>query len=238
MEILSGGKIDEQRDIVLRRLYSQGLFQSRHTVPQEVVAHMGAMQAQDFGMCLWAVGSRIPDCTLAQVESEFNRGNILRTHALRPTWHLVAARDIRWIIALSAPQILSSISSRQKELGLTEAIFSKTVRILNEGLKGNHSLSRNEIARLLTDEGINVKENRLSHLLARVEVEGLICSGPIKRNKTTYALLSERVPASPTFTKEEALEELAKRYFSSRGPATVADFAWWSGLTARDPNGI
>lgn len=195
---------------------------------------MGAMQAQDFGMSFWAIGSRIQGSTFAQVEQAYNRGDILRTHALRPTWQLVTAEDIRWIISLTRPQILSSIRSRQKELGLTEAVFNKTARILEMAMKGNHHLTREEIGGLLSGEGVDLKDNRLSHLLMWAELEGLICSGPLKRNKITYALFSERVPKSAPISKEEALEKLAKRYFSSRYPATLADFTWWSGLTARD----
>jgi Winged helix DNA-binding domain len=42
------------------------------------------------------------------------------------------------------------------------------------------------------------------------------------------------VPAAKTRAREEALAELARRYFYSRGPATLADFGWWSGLAAAD----
>lgn len=66
------------------------------------------------------------------------------------------------------------------------------------------------------------------------ELDGLICSGIIKKKKQTYALLEERVPLKKILYRDEALAELAKRYFTSRGPATVQDFAWWSGLSMSD----
>jgi len=62
----------------------------------------------------------------------------------------------------------------------------------------------------------------------------LICSGPRKGKQFTYALLDERAPATKPLPRDEALAELVKRYFITRGPATVQDFSWWSGLTVKD----
>jgi hypothetical protein len=42
------------------------------------------------------------------------------------------------------------------------------------------------------------------------------------------------LPASRRLTRDEALSELTRRYFTSHGPATLKDFAWWSGLPAVD----
>ena len=68
------------------------------------------------------------------------------------------------------------------------------------------------------------------HLLEHAELDRVICSGPRKENQFTYALFDER--ASPkTMERDEALAELTKRFFTSRGPATIYDFAWWSGLS-------
>ena len=35
-------------------------------------------------------------------------------------------------------------------------------------------------------------------------------------------------------SREEALNPLTLRYFKSRGPATLQDFVWWSGLTVSE----
>jgi hypothetical protein len=42
------------------------------------------------------------------------------------------------------------------------------------------------------------------------------------------------VSRSTSLEREAALFELARRYFTTRGPATVDDFSWWSGLTKTD----
>ena len=68
----------------------------------------------------------------------------------------------------------------------------------------------------------------------RAELDGIVCSGVRKGNQFTYALLDERVPPTNFITQDEALAELTKRYFTSRGPATLKDFSTWSGLTLTD----
>ena len=71
-------------------------------------------------------------------------------------------------------------------------------------------------------------------LLMRAELDAVICSGALRGKQHTYALLDERAPQAKTLERDEALAELAGRYFASHGPATLKDFVWWSGLTAAD----
>ena len=63
-----------------------------------------------------------------------------------------------------------------------------------------------------------------------MEIEGLLCSGEMQGREATWALLSERVPTICSLTPEEALKQLALKYFRSHSPASLEDFVWWSGL--------
>jgi hypothetical protein len=74
------------------------------------------------------------------------------------------------------------------------------------------------------------------HILFALAHERLICFGARRDKKPTFVLLDEWVPPSAPKVREEALAELAKRYLTSHGPATIADFAWWSGLTMKEAN--
>jgi hypothetical protein len=216
------------------RLISQKVASSEFKTPSEIVRWMGAMQAQDFAMAKWAIGVRLNNPTDKKVESAFNNGEILRTHVLRPTWHLVSADDIFWMLQLSASKIKSSLKSRHNQLELTESIISKSNLIIEKSLSKGSSLTRDELADEFHKAGIKTDENRLSHILFCSELEGIVCSGPIKNNKLTYALLHERVLVKKELSKDESLAELAKRYFRSRCPATLEDFIWWSNLTIRE----
>lgn len=81
-------------DIITRRLHNQQIARTNFMQPQQIVAWMGAMQAQEYAMAKWAIGLRLQGSKEASIESAFNRGDILRTHLLRPTWHFVSPADI------------------------------------------------------------------------------------------------------------------------------------------------
>lgn len=196
-----------------------------------IVARMGCLQSQDFHMAKWALGVRNPQLTEASIDADFNEGKVLRTHVLRPTWHFVLPADIRWMLRLTAPRIRAFCKGLYRKLEIDEAVLKRSKRILEKTLATEGFCTREQIAARLVKGKVNTDDIRLAFLLMDAELEGLICSGPRQGKQFTYALLEERVPAAPTYPDEsEAIAELAKRYFTTRGPATLQDFAWWSGL--------
>lgn len=216
------------------RLFNQQIAAPQFKTAKELVGWMGAMQAQDFPMSKWAVGLRLLHSTETEIEAAFNRGEILRTHLMRPTWHLVSPDDIYWMLELTAPQIKSLNKSRNRELELTETVLKKSREIIQLLLEGNRAMTREELGAHLNQAGIKTNENRLSHILMEAEISGLICSGPIRQKKHTHMLLEERVPKKQHLPKEESLALLARKYFASHSPATLPDFVWWSGLPVSD----
>jgi Winged helix DNA-binding domain len=216
------------------RLNNQRIIGSSFSHPSDVVAHMGAMQAQDCVMTKWALGVRIPQMTERVVEDAINAGSIVRTHILRPTWHLVAAKDIRWMLALTAPHVSRLVTYTYRQLELTESILNQAISVMAKLLEGHNYLTRAELMAELGKEGIPTNDLRSAHLMFHAELNGIVCNGPMKGKQITYALMDERVPLSPALARDEALGQLAKRFFVSHGPATLADFAWWSGLKITD----
>lgn len=215
-------------DIAAIRLQAQQISGTRLKGAAETVSWMGALQAQDFNMSKWAIGARLPGITERGVEVALENGSILRTHLLRPTWHLVSAGDIRWMLALTGPRIKAGMASRNRQLGLTPEIFSHSNKTIEKALAKDGHQTREELVAQLHKAGIATDNNRASHLLMHAELEGLICSGKAKGKAQTYALLDERVAETKTLHQEEALASLAQTYFTSRGPATIYDFSWWS----------
>lgn len=218
------------------RLLNQQLLNPQFTHPKELVSWMGAMQAQNYSMVRWAVGMRLKSATLQTVEEALQKGEILRTHVMRPTWHLVAAEDIRWMLKLSAQRIISANESYAKgyDLEITEEMYAKSYHLLEKILCGKKSLTRQEIADHFNRSGIVVDNNRMNRFMARAEQMGIVCSGEDKGGKYTYMLLEERVAPVPEITKDEALARLARSYFRSHAPAVLQDFIWWSGLSVSE----
>ncbi len=216
------------------RLISQQIMRSKFESAKDIVAWMGAMQAQDFNMAKWAIGLRLKKVTEKDIDAAINSAEIIRTHVLRPTWHFVAAGDIYWMVQLTAPRIIASMKGRNKQLELTDKIYKKSFTVIGKVLRDDNHLTRKELVSELNKAKIATNENRSSHILFHAELEGIICSGKMKGRQTTYALLEERIPKPKPLKKEEALFKLAKKYFESHCPATLPDFVWWSGLTATD----
>jgi hypothetical protein len=213
------------------RLASHQLLATQLHAPEAAVAWLGAVQAQDFSMAKMAIGIRLASATSTTVTEDFDRGNFLRTHVLRPTWHFVSPENIRWMLALSAAKIIASARSRDRDLEITEALYSKANRTISRALEGNKNLTRDELAAELKQAKINADTSRMYHFTMRAELEGIVCSGAVQGKKQTYALLSERAPAARILPREESLARLADIYFRSHSPATLQDFAWWSGLS-------
>jgi len=221
-------------DLVGRRLVNQRLIAARDTSPESVVTGLGAVQAQDYLGAKWAVAQRAGACTDAAVEDALDRGAILRTHVLRPTWHFVAPADIRWLLALTAPRVHALNAPYNRQTGLDARAFTRGDAALAKALQGQHYLTRDELRAVLREAGVAADGLRLALLLMHAELEGVICSGPRRGKQFTYAALDERAPATPALQRDEALAELARRYFASHGPARPRDLAWWSGLRVTD----
>ncbi|MEO8413932.1 MAG: winged helix DNA-binding domain-containing protein [Ginsengibacter sp.] len=222
------------RDIANYRLMSQQIEGTKFKAAKDLVSWMGAMQAQDYSMAKWGIGMRLLTATENNIDEAIDSGEIIRTHVLRPTWHFVSAGDIYWMLELTGPAIKALAKSREKQLDLTEKIFSKSNAVIEKALRNGKHLTRDELKTVLRKNKIAVDNSRASHLFLRAELEGIICSGIHKEKKFTHALLGDRVLKTKKIHKEEALAMLAQRYFTSHAPATLQDFTWWSGLSAKN----
>jgi hypothetical protein len=221
-------------DIAQQRLYNQHISRQIFTQPYELVKYLGAVQAQDYGSAKWGLGLRLQNGRDETIEKAVAEGSIIRLHVLRPTWHFVSPADARWMLDLTAPRIYAASASQNRLLQLDSAIFKRSNDALAKALSGGGQLPRAELIGVLEKAGIKTSDQRFIHLLMRAELDKVICSGARQGKQFSYALFDDRVPAGTPLIKDEALAQLAKRYFVSRGPATLRDFSWWSGLAAAD----
>jgi hypothetical protein len=226
--------VREGGSIAQRRLRTQRLAGAGFGSPADVVRWFGAVQAQDYAGALWAVGMRTTEATAADVEQAIAARAIVRTWPLRGTIHLVAPEDLRWMLTHFAPRTIARAAPRFRQLELDAPVLAKSASILVRALQGGRQLSRPRLYALLERAGIATRDNRGLHILWRCAHDGLICFAAREGKQPAFALLDEWVPPGKTLDRDEALAELARRYFTSHGPATIADFTWWSGLSAAD----
>lgn len=221
-------------NVAQQRLLNQRLIGAPFKRPEDVVQWLGAVQSQDYPGAKWALGQRTRGATDTAIEKAFAKGTILRTHVMRPTWHFVMPADIRWMLALTAPRVNATMAYYYRQAEVDEALVRRSNAVMKKVLRGGKQLTRTELGRALEKAGISATGPRLGFLTARAELDAVICSGALRGKQHTYALLEERVPQTKALIRDEALVELTRRYFTSHGPAQLADFVWWSGLTMVD----
>jgi hypothetical protein len=217
-------------DVARARLATQRLVPPYYASPTDVVRGLVAVQAQDYNAGLWAIGQRTADATRADVERALADREIVRTWPMRGTLHIVARDDVRWLTALLATRVLKRAAYRHRQLDLDAKTFAKARAVFEKHLAGGSSLTRPELYAILTRAKIAPGDQRGPHILTTLAMEGLLCHGAHRGKQPTFTLLDEWVPASRMIDGDEAIAELARRYFRSHGPATADDFAWWTGL--------
>ena len=220
--------------IARRRLRTQRIAGPGFATPADVVAWFGAVQAQDFAAALWAIGLRTKNATERLVEQAIADRTIVRTWPLRGTLHFVAPADVRWMLTSLAPRVIARAATRFRQLELDAAAFTRSRKVLVKALEGGRRLTRPAIYQRLEAASIATRNSRGLHILFCLAHDGLICFGAHEGRQPTFALLDEWVSPAKPLDRDEALAELARRYFTSHGPATVKDFGWWSGLGAAD----
>ncbi len=223
---------DPRSELLAARLAAQRIAPPRGRRVADVVAWMGAIQAQDYLASLWAVALRLPGAiTEAQVEQAIAGGEIVRVHAFRGTWQLIAPADVRWLLELVGPRLIAGWAGRFRQLGLGATDFRRSEQAMAGALAGGRELTRTELAAAVRAAGVATDGQRMAHMLVRAELAGLLCGGARRGKQFTYALLDDRVPArAPALPRHQAVAELTRRYLRSRGPATDRDLAWWTGL--------
>jgi hypothetical protein len=201
-------------NIARLRLANQHIARPVFDDPAAVVQWMGAVQAQDYLGGLWAVGLRTRGATEAAVEDAIARRAFVRTWPMRGTLHFVSASDVRWMSKLLTPRVIASSASRYRQLELDGRVFARAARVTEQALQGGQCIRRDRMYEVWNSAGVATAGSR--------------------GKQHTLTLLDEWLPPTRVFERDEALGELARRYFTSHGPATVNDFAWWSGLTVTD----
>ena len=221
--------------IAQQRLHSQRLGRPVRLAPAKLVGWFGAVQAQEYGPAKWGLALRSAAATTdAAIEQAIERGRILRTHILRPTWHFVASADIRWMLELTGPQVRRRMTTYDRQLGLDAGVMTRATGIIERALGDRGHLTRRELGAELARAGLPAGTRELAHVAMHAELGGVICSGCRRGKQSTYALLADRAPVGRRLDRDEALAELTRRYLRSHGPATVRDFVWWSGLGTAD----
>ena len=217
-------------DIARWRLHSQ-LLAAPVDGAEQVVRSLLAVQAENPSQSAWAVATRTTSPRQDDLAGVLANGSVLRIHVLRSTWHYVHADDAQWLQELTAPRVMPVFEQQLQPLAARLNSLTDEVETM---LAAAPDRTRTELAGALADRGEELTGQQLMLLLGRLEVLGLVCSGAPRDGEHTYALFADRVPTPRRLDRDEALAEIALRYFTSHGPATERDLAYWATLTVTD----
>lgn len=223
------------RDLGLLRLAALGLVGPREPGAAEAVRRLGALQAQDYPGALVSVALRTASRLRADVEAALDAGEVVRSWPMRGTLHLVAAEDLPWFLDTVGVRALNGIGRRWAQLELDEAQAERAREVVLGTLAGGRRATRAELLAAIAEGGVPVTGQRGYHLLWYLSQTGTLCLGPTDgAGEQLFVLLDDWVRAPRRLDRDEALAELALRFFAGHGPATVADLVRRAGSTARD----
>ena len=222
------------QEVALLRLAAQRLVGEPHASAGDAVRWATCTQAQDFPGALASVALRTRARTLAGVAAALDEGTVVRSWPMRGTLHLVAAEDLRWMLAIGPPRVANAAAKRRKDLGIGDRDLERAAAATVEALGGGRRLTRDALMRAWDEAGVSTEGQRGFHLFGKLAADGLVCLGPTNGRRQDVVLVDEWVPPTPARPRDEAVAAWALRYFRGHGPATVDDFAWWTGLTKAD----
>jgi hypothetical protein len=221
-------------EVALLRLVAQRIAGPGFGTVADAVGWMGALQAQDASGVLTSVALRTADGSRRAVEAAFDAGTLVKSWPMRGTLHVVAAEDLPWMLELLAPRVVAGAAARSAALGLDEAAFEKARSLVVDALSGGRRLARDELLAVWDRKGLMTAGQRGYHVLARLAQTGTVCFGPVDDGRQLVVLVAEWIRQPRRLGRDEALAEVAWRYFSSHGPATVKDFVRWTKLVTAD----
>ena len=222
------------------RLRSERLRHHRLSAPASSVAeaasHMTATQAQEFWGGRWALAARTRGHpTLSEVDAAFAEpGSLVRSWTQRGTLHILPARDLAWILGITADRQTRQYATIHRGLGIDADMLTRAESAVRAVLGGGNRLTRPEFGTVLSGIGIDPSGMRGNHIFSALALRLVVVLGPVVPReggptRDQYVVAPEEwipdaeAPADP-------LAELLVRYIRSHGPAGIGDFGWWAGL--------
>ena len=221
-------------ELTLLRLVAQRIAGPGLDTPADVVGWLTSVQAQDHAGAATSIALRTRSRSRAEVDEALTAGEIVKSWPMRGTLHFVLAEDLPWLLGLTAPRVVQGAAARRAELGLDEQTLEHAREVATKALLGGRELSRAGLLECWAQAGISTVGQRGYHLIGHLAQTGTLCFGPLRDGESQLVLISEWVPRPRRLDRDEALGELATRYFRGHGPATVKDLGRWTKLVAAD----
>lgn len=151
---------------------------------------------------------------------------------MRGTLQLVATEDAGPLLGLLGPKAIKDTTRRYGELGLPEEVRSRAVEVIEGHLLEHGPTGRAALGDVLVRAKLIPQPTgqAVYALIRHAGLLGRLCYGPGHDATETWVATADWLGRALSVEPGEA-PELARRYLAAYGPATVHDFATWSGLS-------
>jgi hypothetical protein len=211
---------------------------------------MAGVQAQLPSAAQLSLWSRVRDLKIVDVENALDQRTLVKASCMRRTLFLVPSRRLTTFVRGSAQRAEKEINwARRKGVPdrILDAAIAATLNVLNQPLTRYEIAER--VSRALGVQMQNIQGGgwgsrrkvaavsvgKLTYpvvdLLNLVAARGVVCYGPKHENQPTFVRADAWIPNWQDLTVELAEDTLLHVYLRTYGPATPADFAYWTGIT-------
>jgi len=190
-------------------------------------------------LALWA---RIENLTQEDVaHALWRERSLVKTWCMRGAAHLLAAADLPIYIG----GLLHRGLRREREwiarYGISQAEMDTIVKTIVQEL-ADEALTRKDLTkRVVAHVGTKAKrwvEHSWGGIVKQACLQGLVVFGPNQGQQITFVRRDKWLPQIKPLPVEKAEAMLLQHYLHGYGPASLADFASWAGITVGDATPI
>jgi hypothetical protein len=225
-------------EVCARRLERHALAApAQQAQPADIVAAICGAHAQILSAGELSIGLRIAGLTRNDVQyALWTEHSLIKTFGPRGTVHLLPARDLAmWTGALSAIPSASSPFTPDVRMTAeqTEAVVAAIATALADAELTIDELTEAVVsiagawAGDLVMPAFQVMWPRWRQAIDVAAQRGVLCFGPNRGRKITYANPRRWLPDFQPSAGRAALADLVRRYLYAYGPATPQQFAQW-----------
>jgi hypothetical protein len=208
----------------------------------EVASDVCGVQAQLMSAAELALWTRIENLTQEDVtHALWKKRSLAKTWCMRGAAHLLATADL----PIYTGGLLHRGLRREREwiarYGITQAEMDTMVDTIVKEL-ADEALTRKDLTkRVVAQVGTKAKrwvEHSWGGIVKQASLQGHVVFGPNRGQEITFIRCDKWLPHIKPMPVEEAEAMLLRRYLHGYGPASLADFASWAGMTVGDATPI
>jgi hypothetical protein len=187
---------------------------------------MSAAQLQ-----LWARNHAITPATVN--DALLTSRSLVKTTLMRQTLHLVPTEEFPLYIAAHKKTLIGRVLTRMAKFKITreeaEGLTALILDFLNAGPAPRVAIAASVLPK--TSKRVRAWMQESWSMVRLPVAEGQICYGPGEGNQATFIRTDHWLPPLRQVDALAAQKELFRKYLSAYGPATLNDFAHWSGIS-------